>query len=71
MLLFFFFLFINYYIIFIFENLQKKQLIMNKKILNNINLTISTLKHCLSILDKTNKINIQIENHKYYSALRV
>jgi len=50
---------------------KKKQLIMNKKILNNINLTISTLKHCLSILDKTNKISIQIENHKYYSALRM
>ncbi|ORX59946.1 exocyst complex subunit Sec15-like protein [Piromyces finnis] len=50
---------------------KKKQLIMDKKILNNINLTISTLKHCLSILDKTNKINIQIENHKYYSALRM
>jgi len=44
---------------------------MDKKILNNIDLTINTLKHCLSILDKTNKINIQIENHKYYSALRV
>jgi len=50
---------------------KKKQLITDKKILNNINLTISTLKHCLSILDKTNKINIQIENHKYYSALRM
>jgi len=50
---------------------KKKQLIMDKKILNNINLTISTLKHCLSILDKTNKINVQIENHKYYSALRM
>jgi len=50
---------------------KKKKLIMDKKILNNINLTIGTLKHCLGILDKTNKINIQIENHKYYSALRM
>jgi len=50
---------------------KKKQLITDRKILNNINLTLSILKHCLSILEITNKINMQIENHKYYSALRL
>lgn len=54
------------------ELIEKKQtLITHKRILNNIEITISTLRHCLGILDKTNKINLQIENHKYYSALRV
>jgi hypothetical protein len=37
----------------------------------NIEVAMEALQTCLFVLDVANKVNTQINSHKYYSALRV
>lgn len=41
-----------------------------RRILVNIEYALETIQSCLYILDICNKINVQIENGKYYSAMK-
>ncbi|KAJ3411833.1 hypothetical protein HDV05_001675 [Chytridiales sp. JEL 0842] len=50
---------------------QKKEIIDYRKILLNIETAMESLQTCLFVLDVANKVNSQIENKKYYSALRM
>ncbi|ORX92773.1 hypothetical protein K493DRAFT_408691 [Basidiobolus meristosporus CBS 931.73] len=49
---------------------QKKELIETRKVLLNIDTAIETLQTCLHILNLANRVNVQIDEHKYYPALR-
>ncbi|KAF9976649.1 hypothetical protein BGZ73_008120 [Actinomortierella ambigua] len=50
---------------------KKRELIESKKILENIAAATETLKTCVHFLDLANRVNVQVENRKYYSALRI
>ncbi|KAG0043847.1 hypothetical protein BGZ83_010980 [Gryganskiella cystojenkinii] len=50
---------------------KKRELIESKKILENIATATETLKTCIHFLDLANRVNVQVENRKYYSALRI
>ncbi|KAG0235982.1 hypothetical protein BGX31_004103 [Mortierella sp. GBA43] len=49
---------------------KKRELIESKKILENIATATETLRTCVHFLDLANRVNVQVENKKYYSALR-
>ncbi|KAI8347890.1 exocyst complex subunit Sec15-like-domain-containing protein [Mortierella sp. GBAus27b] len=50
---------------------KKRELIESKKILENIATATETLRTCVHFLDLANRVNVQVENKKYYSALRI
>ncbi|KAF9159971.1 hypothetical protein DFQ26_005996 [Actinomortierella ambigua] len=50
---------------------KKHELIESKRILENIAAATETLKSCVHFLDLANRVNVQVENRKYYSALRI
>ncbi|KAF9963544.1 hypothetical protein BGZ65_002449 [Modicella reniformis] len=50
---------------------KKRELIESKKILENIGTATETLRTCIHFLDLANRVNVQVENRKYYSALRI
>ncbi|KAG0303506.1 hypothetical protein BGZ98_006576 [Dissophora globulifera] len=50
---------------------KKRELIESKRILENIATATETLKTCINFLDLANRVNVQVENRKYYSALRI
>ncbi|KAI7820299.1 exocyst complex subunit Sec15-like-domain-containing protein [Gamsiella multidivaricata] len=50
---------------------KKRELIESKKILENIATATETLRRCINFLDLANRVNVQVENRKYYSALRI
>ncbi|KAF9433132.1 hypothetical protein BGZ76_009844 [Entomortierella beljakovae] len=50
---------------------KKGELIESKKILENIATATETLRTCIHFLDLANRVNVQVENRKYYSALRI
>ncbi|KAF8929985.1 exocyst complex subunit Sec15-like-domain-containing protein [Dissophora ornata] len=50
---------------------KKRELIESKRILENIATAMDTLKTCINFLDLANRVNVQVENRKYYSALRI
>ncbi|KAF9361509.1 hypothetical protein BGX34_007109, partial [Mortierella sp. NVP85] len=50
---------------------KKRELIESKKILENIATATETLRTCVHFLDLANRVNVQVENRKYYSALRI
>ncbi|KAJ3391671.1 hypothetical protein HDU92_008920 [Lobulomyces angularis] len=51
--------------------LRKKEIIQYKKILSNAETGLDAIKTCLHVIDISNKINVHIENKKYYHALRM
>ncbi|KAG0357915.1 hypothetical protein BG005_002980 [Podila minutissima] len=51
--------------------MKKRELIESKKILENIATATETLRTCVHFLDLANRVNVQVENKKYYSALRI
>ncbi|KAF9428505.1 hypothetical protein BGZ94_002134 [Podila epigama] len=51
--------------------MKKRELIESKKILENIATATATLRTCIHFLDLANRVNVQVENRKYYSALRI
>ncbi|KAJ3109098.1 hypothetical protein HDU97_009216 [Phlyctochytrium planicorne] len=50
---------------------KKKEIIDYRKVLQNIEIALEALQVCLFVLDISNKVSIQIDGKKYYSALRV
>ncbi|KAF9110162.1 hypothetical protein BGX27_006704 [Mortierella sp. AM989] len=50
---------------------KKRELIESKRILENIATATETLRTCIHFLDLANRVNVQVENRKYYSALRI
>ncbi|KAF9949893.1 hypothetical protein BGZ72_008346 [Mortierella alpina] len=50
---------------------KKRELIESKRILENIATATETLRTCVHFLDLANRVNVQVENRKYYSALRI
>ncbi|KAH9252571.1 hypothetical protein BASA81_009530 [Batrachochytrium salamandrivorans] len=50
---------------------KKSELIENRRILLNIETSLETMQSCLFVLDITNRVSIQVNNQKYYSALRM
>ncbi|KAJ3136759.1 hypothetical protein HK100_001333, partial [Physocladia obscura] len=50
---------------------KKKETIEYRKVLLNVELAMESVQTCLVVLDVANKINIQIEKGKHYSALRM
>ncbi|KAJ3054452.1 hypothetical protein HK097_001794 [Rhizophlyctis rosea] len=50
---------------------KKKEVIDYRRILLNIESAMDVLQSCLFVLDIANKVNSNIENRKYYSALRL
>ncbi|KAF9585597.1 hypothetical protein BGW38_001619, partial [Lunasporangiospora selenospora] len=51
--------------------MKKRELIESKKILENIATAMDTLRTCVTFLDLANRVNVQVENRKYFSALRI
>ncbi|KAI8855048.1 hypothetical protein BC829DRAFT_108304 [Chytridium lagenaria] len=50
---------------------KKKEIIDYRKVLQNIEVALESLQVCLFVLDVSNKVSNQIDNRKYYSALRL
>ncbi|KAG0316648.1 hypothetical protein BGZ97_006549 [Linnemannia gamsii] len=50
---------------------KKRELVESKRIQENIATATETLKTCIHFLDLANRVNVQVEARKYYSALRI
>ncbi|KAG9287563.1 hypothetical protein G9A89_019624 [Geosiphon pyriformis] len=49
---------------------KKKELIQTRRIQKNIDEAVETLQTCLYVLDLANRVNLLIDDKKYYSALK-
>ncbi|KAJ3164908.1 hypothetical protein HDU88_004888 [Geranomyces variabilis] len=50
---------------------KKREIIGNRHMLLNIELAVESLQSCLFVLDMANKVNANVENRKYYTALKM
>ncbi|KAI8922248.1 exocyst complex subunit Sec15-like-domain-containing protein [Powellomyces hirtus] len=50
---------------------KKRDIIENRHTLLNIELGVESLQACLFVLDMANKVNANVENRKYYTALKM
>nr|KAJ3421176.1 hypothetical protein HK105_004310 [Polyrhizophydium stewartii] len=50
---------------------KKAELIDNRRTLLHIETALETMQSCLFVLDLANRVGVQVQNRKYYSALRM